>query len=150
MTLAKLLELKNEVLMMSRANETHKFVVAKARLLSMCSEEEIAQRIDRKQISLFELDPQIPDQRTPKMVRCIRMYQRSAADTILDDPIKIRPIEVIKLSLDYLIEEILDIDSDPSPNFVKPRSGEFTFENIYEFIYGRTRCMRQELSIIGQ
>lgn len=81
--------------------------------------------------------------------RAVKAYKRSAADIKLDDPLTIRPLEIIELVLDYLLDVIADADI-----IYKGRANIFAAEpakkDLFVFIFDRTRAIRQELTIIHE
>ena len=131
---------------------------AKGKLLKMCDEEEAYKRETSRDLSIFEMDPDrtdlsVIDRDKPpraKLDWAVKIYKRSAADIKLDDPLTIRPIPIIKLVLDYLLDEIADVDRVENSKFVKPYdTGKITFSEIFTFLFDRTRAIRQEFTILA-
>lgn len=125
----------------------------------MCDEAEAYRREESRDLSIFEMDPEntdlsVIDRDRPPRVKldwAVKMYRRSAADVRLDDPLTVRPIPIIKLVLDYLLDEIADVDKVENSKFLKPyESAKFTFNEIFVFLFDRTRVIRQELTILGE
>jgi len=53
--------------------------------------------------------------------------------------------------LDYLLDEIADVDKKSNTKFLKPRNAlKHTFSEIYVFLFDRTRAIRQELVILNE
>jgi hypothetical protein len=77
----------------------------------------------------------------------VKKYSRSAADMKMDDPVNVRPPEVLYNTVLYLGECIADLDrlSEPSP--FKNRNPSFT--DIYSFMRDRVRSIAQDFSIIN-
>ena len=132
---------------------------SKGKLIKMWDPEEALKREMSRDLSIFEMDPENTDlsvidrDRPPRAMLdwAVKIYKRSAADIKLDDPLTIRPIPIIKLVLDYLLDEIADIDKVEKSKFVKPiESGKITFNEIFTFIFDRTRAIRQEFTILGE
>jgi hypothetical protein len=103
--------------------------------------------MDPETTDLSCIDRDRPPQVKPEWA--VKIYKRSAADVRLDDPITIRPIPLITVVLDYLLDEIADADRMDENKFMKPfKTGKHTFSEIYVFMFDRTRAIRQELSIL--
>lgn len=53
--------------------------------------------------------------------------------------------------MDYLLDEIADVDKKSNTKFLKPRNAlKHTFSEIYVFLFDRTRAIRQELVILNE
>ena len=96
-------------------------------------------------------DLSVIDRENPPQVlyeRAIKAYKRSAADVTLNDPTYVRPLPMIELVLDYLLDVIADSDSlyQGSKNIF---ASEPTKRDLFIFIFDRTRAIRQELTIIN-
>lgn len=65
-------------------------------------------------MAVFEVDPKKPtDENGKNQIKlswAVSCYKRPAADVKLDDPNFLRPLPVLKQTLDYLLEEILNTD----------------------------------------
>jgi hypothetical protein len=105
--------------------------------------------MDPETTDLSVIDRDRPPQVKPEWA--VKIFKRSAADTKLDDPLKIRPLPMISLVLDYLLDEIADVDKKENPKFLKPfKTKKHTFAEIYVFLFDRTRAIRQELIILNE
>jgi len=106
----------------------------------MCSDEEIKIRQELHQVSIFELERgQDINTKLAKInpEYAVKWYKRSAADTDMNNPNSIRPLPILSLTLDYLLDEIMDVDQ-VTHSF-----------KIYTFVADRVRAIRQDLAIIG-
>lgn len=136
----------------------HKFETSKAKLLRMCDEAEAYRRQGSRDLSIFEMDPEntdlsVIDREKPPQVKpewAVKIFKRSAADVKLNDPETIRPIPLITMVLDYLLDEIADVDRKDNVKFMRPKTGKITFAEIYVFLFDRTRAIRQELIILNE
>lgn len=115
----------------------------------MCSVEEIKQRTDEYSISNFEVDQS--GQKFASLA--IKVYQRSAADRIMDKPSNIRPSTVLYLCIKYLRDCIADQDMieafKSTYKYGNPKSGKHTFMEIYSFIRDRGRSIAQDFIILN-
>jgi hypothetical protein len=64
--------------------------------------------MDPENTDLSVIEKDKPPQVKPEWA--IKLYKRSAADVKLNDPLTIRPIPMMTMVLDYLLDEILDVD----------------------------------------
>lgn len=99
-------------------------------------------------------DLSVIDRDNPPKVKpewAVKLYKRSAADVVLDDPETIRPIPLASLVLEYLLDEIADADKTKKSKFLLPHNAQkHSFKEIYVFLFDRTRAIRQELVILDQ
>jgi hypothetical protein len=144
---------------LKKLGKSHSLEKPRCKLLRMCSVEEAFKRQMNRDLSIFEMDPDdndlsVIDKDNPPRVKpewAVKLYKRSAADVVLDDPETIRPIELANLVLDYLLEEIADVDKEKNSKFLLPHNSQkHSFKEIYVFLFDRTRAIRQELVILGQ
>ena len=104
-------------------------------LNAMCSSEEIAMRMETRQIDKFEVDQS----------KFVKKYQRSSADKKYL-PVEIRTIDACEKSVEYLLSTILDFDVNPKPGFT-PACYEANFFDIYSFLRDRLRAVRVDLHV---
>eukprot|EP00742_Colponemidia_sp_Colp-10_P009562 GILJ01010439.1.p1 GENE.GILJ01010439.1~~GILJ01010439.1.p1 ORF type:complete len:1632 (+),score=336.06 GILJ01010439.1:52-4896(+) len=115
--------------------------------MEKCSQMERILRETQRDLSQFEIEPGTEVPKRPgdyplcRAEWAVKKYHRSAADKKLDDPADVRPPEVLRLTMDYLMNQIVDLDSDPNNPYVgRPH----TFANIHIFVRDRTRSIRQD------
>jgi hypothetical protein len=134
----------------------------KARLLSMCSSKEMKDREEQNLLNIFEGDFENSyfNQDQKRWIlkvdpdRAIKVFARPAADTFMDDPENLRPPEVLTKTINYILENIVDIDKSEFPikkiqNNVKIFCPDLNFENIAKFVEDRFRSIRQDFTILN-
>lgn len=96
----------------------------------MCPEKERYMRETRNQLSIFEL---VPD--TEKVDHCaaIKEYSRSSADQEEPLPHELRPLPILRMTMDYLVTQIMD-------------QGEGNYRDWYDFVWNRTRGIRKDIT----
>ncbi|KAJ6665356.1 hypothetical protein lerEdw1_004405 [Lerista edwardsae] len=96
----------------------------------MCPEKERYMRETRNQLSPFEVFPG-----TDKVdhTAAIKEYSRSSADQEEPLPHELRPSEVLSMTMDYLITQIMD-------------KGEGNYREWYDFVWNRTRGIRKDIT----
>jgi len=122
----------------------------KAELIAMCSQEEINKRLaqpgENKETKNFESDKNgfNPD-------LAIAEFKRSAADREMNNPALVRPAYILKLTVDYLRECIVDQDKlkpgQSSYPYGVRSQGEHNFLDIYSFTRDRFRQISQEFTV---
>jgi hypothetical protein len=81
----------------------------------------------------------------------IKEFKRSAADIKMDNPENLRPPKMLLQTLNYILDEIIDIDRKQFNNnkFFKYKDEDiYTFKDIYLFIEDRFRALRQDFIIL--
>jgi len=120
----------------------------------MCSEKEMMEREEQNNLNMFEVDPSISKDYLNKKIKkafAVKAYARSAAEKIMDNPDNIRPPEILTKTLNYLMNEIIDIDKNEeiSDRHFKLKVGDkYTFSDITFFVEDRFRSIRQDYTIL--
>ena len=133
---------------------TISYQTSKAKLLTMCSEKEMNEREEQNNLNLFEVDLSITRDYLNKKIKpsfAVKAYARSAAEKVMDNPDNIRPPEVLTKTLNYLLNEIVDIDKDNviADKHYKYKVGDkYTFTDITFFVEDRFRSIRQDYTIL--
>ncbi|XP_078085002.1 germinal-center associated nuclear protein [Mustelus asterias] len=98
--------------------------------LDMCPEKERYMRETRYQLSSFET---IPGTDKVNHEATIKEYSRSSADQ--EEPLshELRPAAVLKMTMDYLVTKIMDLD-------------EGNYRDWYDFVWNRTRGVRKDIT----
>uniref|UniRef100_UPI00358F0F71 germinal-center associated nuclear protein isoform X2 n=1 Tax=Myxine glutinosa TaxID=7769 RepID=UPI00358F0F71 len=96
----------------------------------MCPEKERYMRDSRKQLSLFEM---LPGTDQVDHFAAVKEYSRSSADQEEPLPHELRPPAVLKITMDYLVTQILD-------------QGENCWAEWYDFVWNRTRSIRKDIT----
>ncbi len=145
-----------EKMKMKKSLEVLSYQNAKAKLISMCSEKEMKEREETNHLSDFEIDPLISSESNKRAKKefVVKAYRRSAADKVMDDPENIRPPEILLITLNYLLNEIIDIDVDEEKSAKHYKSSgdytyTYTFSEIANFVEDRTRQIRQDFTILN-
>ncbi|KAL2081524.1 hypothetical protein ACEWY4_023377 [Coilia grayii] len=96
----------------------------------MCPEKERYMRETRNQLSSYEVVPE-----TEKVDHCaaIKEYSRSSADQEEPLPHELRPLPVLKMTMDYLVTQVMD-------------QGEGNYADWYDFVWNRTRGIRKDIT----
>jgi hypothetical protein len=137
-----------------------KEISQRAKLNKMCSDKEISDREELNKINIFEVDPQRSffDEGLNRWVLkihkdyAIKIFQRSAADKKMDDPNNLRPPSVLLDTINYLLNNIVDIDKKQfvGNRYFKKNDEIYTFKDICLFIEDRFRAIRQDFIILAQ
>ncbi|XP_059823380.1 germinal-center associated nuclear protein isoform X2 [Hypanus sabinus] len=98
--------------------------------MDMCPEKERYMRETRFQLSLFEV---IPGTDKVNHEAAVKEYSRSSADQEEPLPHELRPAAVLKLTMDYLVTQIMDV-------------GEGNYRDWYDFVWNRTRGVRKDIT----
>ncbi|XP_072496882.1 germinal-center associated nuclear protein-like isoform X2 [Notamacropus eugenii] len=96
----------------------------------MCPEKERYMRESRKQLSIFEM---LPGSDKVDHAAAIKEYSRSSADQ--EEPLahELRPLEVLSMTMDYLLTHVMD-------------SVEGNSREWYDFVWNRTRGVRKDIT----
>ncbi|GMS96778.1 hypothetical protein PENTCL1PPCAC_18953, partial [Pristionchus entomophagus] len=99
----------------------------------MCPEKERYVRVVQMRVADYELD-MFGDMMEPR--RMVKEYSRSAADQ--EEPLEheMRPPEVLEMTMEYLLTDIVDSTIEASPDSSK----------WYDFLWNRTRAIRKEIT----
>ncbi|XP_051874599.1 germinal-center associated nuclear protein isoform X3 [Pristis pectinata] len=98
--------------------------------MDMCPEKERYMRETRYQLSPFEI---IPGTDKVNHEAAVKEYSRSSADQEEPLPHELRPASVLKLTMDYLVTQIMDL-------------GEGNYREWYDFLWNRTRGVRKDIT----
>nr|XP_034995536.1 germinal-center associated nuclear protein [Zootoca vivipara]XP_034995544.1 germinal-center associated nuclear protein [Zootoca vivipara]XP_034995552.1 germinal-center associated nuclear protein [Zootoca vivipara] len=96
----------------------------------MCPEKERYMRETRNQLSIFEV---LPGTDKVDHAAAIKEYSRSSADQEEPLPHELRPSEVLSMTMDYLVTQIMD-------------KGEGNYREWYDFVWDRTRGIRKDIT----
>lgn len=136
----------------------------KALLNTKCNQAEIADREERKNINVFEIDPNQSyyDQSKKKFhlkikpEYAIKAFKRSAADVKMDNPENLRPPNVLFKTVKYLCDNIVDIDnpqlqfkSNLTNKYFQYPDEPYSFKDICLFAEDRFRAIRQDFIILA-
>ncbi|XP_074607100.1 germinal-center associated nuclear protein-like isoform X2 [Acropora palmata] len=102
----------------------------------MCPEKERYTREYQRRLSVFEVIPGtggIDENPQVDHARAIKEYDRSAADKEEPLPHELRPVPVLKMTMDYLATNIMDLSEG--------REGEW-----FDFVWNRTRGIRKDIT----
>lgn len=110
----------------------------------MCSEEESKSREESNQLSIFE---RIPGTTQYKSEWTVKKYLRSSADRADYK----RDAEDLSMTLNYLITQILDVDSNGNPNSYEYQEGceSHSYQDIYPFLFDRMRAVLKDWKILN-
>lgn len=112
--------------------------------ISMCSAEECRSREESKQLSIFERKNSERYECNPQWA--LKKYLRSSADRQEDK----RSAESLTYSLDHLVNNIIDLDTNNNPlNFLLPEdSTSHKFITIYPFVFDRMRAIAKDWKML--
>ncbi|KAJ7344352.1 hypothetical protein JRQ81_000302 [Phrynocephalus forsythii] len=96
----------------------------------MCPEKERYMRETRNQLSVFEV---IPGTDKVEHAAAVKEYSRSSADQEEPLPHELRPSEVLNMTMNYLVTQIMD-------------KGEGNCCEWYDFVWNRTRGIRKDIT----
>lgn len=99
----------------------------------MCPEKERVMREVQHQIALFELDG---NSRHMNHSIAIKQYSRSSADQESALPHELRPAFVLKMTMNYLLHNIMDLCDLEDTNIAE----------WYHFVWDRTRSIRKDIT----
>ncbi|NXU55150.1 GANP protein, partial [Turnix velox] len=128
----RLLDQRDKIMRQARIKRTD---LGKAKTVvgtcpDMCPEKERYMRETRNQLSAFEL---IPGSDKVDHAAAIKEYSRSSADQEEPLPHELRPSEVLSMTMDYLVTNIMD-------------QGEGNYREWYDFVWNRTRGIRKDIT----
>lgn len=123
--------------------------------MTMCTLKEAKERESRYSLGVFEIDPEKYDPKKPQtksnMIEvkpewAIKQFVRSAADREMNVENEIRPPKVLVDTMNYILDNIVDVDKNNIKGFVDPRNSDWETE-IYKFVSDRARAIRQDFNI---
>ncbi|XP_031565295.1 germinal-center associated nuclear protein-like [Actinia tenebrosa] len=104
----------------------------------MCPEKERYMREDRRRLHVYETIPgtgsSLEDNPQVDHAKAIKEYDRSAADKEEPLPHELRPIPTLKMTMDYLVTNIMDIGK------------EGQWGDWFDFLWNRTRAIRKDIT----
>ncbi|NWS64474.1 GANP protein, partial [Chunga burmeisteri] len=128
----RLLDQRDKIMRQARIKRTD---LGKAKTVvgtcpDMCPEKERYMRETRNQLSVFEL---LLGTDKVDHAAAIKEYSRSSADQEEPLPHELRPSEVLSMTMDYLVTNIMD-------------QGEGNYREWYDFVWNRTRGIRKDIT----
>ncbi|XP_075009937.1 germinal-center associated nuclear protein isoform X2 [Calonectris borealis] len=128
----RLLDQRDKIMRQARIKRTD---LGKAKTVvgtcpDMCPEKERYMRETRNQLSIFEL---FLGSDKVDHAAAIKEYSRSSADQEEPLPHELRPSEVLSMTMDYLVTNIMD-------------QGEGNYREWYDFVWNRTRGIRKDIT----
>uniref|UniRef100_A0A803YBY3 Germinal-center associated nuclear protein n=1 Tax=Meleagris gallopavo TaxID=9103 RepID=A0A803YBY3_MELGA len=128
----RLLDQRDKIMRQARIKRTD---LGKAKTIvgtcpDMCPEKERYMRETRNQLSIFEL---LLGSDKVNHAAAIKEYSRSSADQEEPLPHELRPSEVLSMTMDYLVTNIMD-------------QGEGNYREWYDFVWNRTRGIRKDIT----
>ncbi|XP_040417689.1 germinal-center associated nuclear protein isoform X2 [Cygnus olor] len=128
----RLLDQRDKIMRQARIKRTD---LGKAKTVigtcpDMCPEKERYMRETRNQLSTFEL---LLGSDKVDHAAAIKEYSRSSADQEEPLPHELRPSEVLSMTMDYLVTNIMD-------------QGEGNYREWYDFVWNRTRGIRKDIT----
>uniref|UniRef100_A0A8B9TXV1 Germinal-center associated nuclear protein n=1 Tax=Anas platyrhynchos TaxID=8839 RepID=A0A8B9TXV1_ANAPL len=128
----RLLDQRDKIMRQARIKRTD---LGKAKTVigtcpDMCPEKERYMRETRNQLSSFEL---LLGSDKVDHAAAIKEYSRSSADQEEPLPHELRPSEVLSMTMDYLVTNIMD-------------QGEGNYREWYDFVWNRTRGIRKDIT----
>ncbi|XP_020292247.1 uncharacterized protein LOC109858934 [Pseudomyrmex gracilis] len=100
----------------------------------MCPEKERLMRESQRQVASYEqLEA---NEYKINHVTAIKQYSRSSADQEEPMPHELRPVKSLKMTMSYLLHEIVDLCEDESANLAE----------WYHFLWDRTRGIRKDIT----
>eukprot|EP00439_Symbiodinium_sp_Y106_P023569 s150_g2.t2 len=113
-------------------------------LTGMCSRDEAREREMTRQLDKFEwkkgTDPKNPE---VDLKLATKKYQRSSADKAYRSQ-DVRSLDACWKTMEYLMTEILDFDSNPKPGFAVQA---IPYIEVYSYLRDRTRSIRVDLHL---
>ncbi|GFO23229.1 mcm3 minichromosome maintenance deficient 3associated protein [Plakobranchus ocellatus] len=105
----------------------------------MCAEKERYYREDIRRLALYEVIPSTMTSLTGQKskvdhARAVKEYSRSSADQEEPLPHELRPLRVLKITMNYLLSELADL------------GGEGKWSEWYDFLWNRTRGIRKDIT----
>ncbi|RVE58447.1 hypothetical protein OJAV_G00209450 [Oryzias javanicus] len=126
----RLLEQRDKILRQGRSKRTDLDLAFVGTCPDMCPEKERYMRETRNQLSVFEV---IPNTEMVNHTAAIKEYSRSSADQEEPLPHELRPLPVLKMTMDYLVTQIMDLGQDNCRDW-------------YDFVWNRTRSIRKDIT----
>ncbi|XP_060088057.1 germinal-center associated nuclear protein [Heteronotia binoei] len=126
----RLLDQRDKIMRQTRVKRTDLTQTFIGTCPDMCPEKERYMRETRNQLSIFEV---IPGTDKVDHAAAIKEYSRSSADQEEPLPHELRPLEVLSMTMDYLVTQIMD-------------KGEGNFREWYDFVWNRTRGIRKDIT----
>ncbi|XP_056206064.1 germinal-center associated nuclear protein isoform X1 [Falco biarmicus] len=128
----RLLDQRDKIMRQARIKRTD---LGKAKTVvgtcpDMCPEKERYMRETRNQLSIFE---SLLGSDKVDHAAAIKEYSRSSADQEEPLPHELRPSEVLSMTMDYLVTNIMD-------------QGEGNYREWYDFVWNRTRGIRKDIT----
>uniref|UniRef100_A0A8C3LCU0 Germinal-center associated nuclear protein n=1 Tax=Chrysolophus pictus TaxID=9089 RepID=A0A8C3LCU0_CHRPC len=128
----RLLDQRDKIMRQARIKRTD---LGKAKTIvgtcpDMCPEKERYMRETRNQLSIFEV---LLGSDKVNHAAAIKEYSRSSADQEEPLPHELRPSEVLSMTMDYLVTNIMD-------------QGEGNYREWYDFVWNRTRGIRKDIT----
>ncbi|CAM4635024.1 germinal-center associated nuclear protein [Caretta caretta] len=128
----RLLDQRDKIMRQARVKRTD---LGKAKTFvgtcpDMCPEKERYMRETRNQLSIFEV---VLGSDKVNHAAAIKEYSRSSADQEEPLPHELRPSEVLRMTMDYLVTQIMD-------------QGEGNYREWYDFVWNRTRGIRKDIT----
>ncbi|KAM9123946.1 germinal-center associated nuclear protein [Pangshura tecta] len=128
----RLLDQRDKIMRQARVKRTD---LGKAKTFvgtcpDMCPEKERYMRETRNQLSVFEV---VPGSDKVNHAAAVKEYSRSSADQEEPLPHELRPSEVLCMTMDYLVTQIMD-------------QGEGNYREWYDFVWNRTRGIRKDIT----
>uniref|UniRef100_A0A8C5WF42 Germinal-center associated nuclear protein n=1 Tax=Leptobrachium leishanense TaxID=445787 RepID=A0A8C5WF42_9ANUR len=128
----RLLDQRDKILRQTRVKRTEldQAKVFVGTCPDMCPEKERYMREIRNQLSIYEFFPG-----TDKLdhAAAVKEYSRSSADQEEPLPHELRPTHVLKMTMDYLVTQIMD-------------QGDGNYREWYDFVWNRTRGIRKDIT----
>jgi hypothetical protein len=116
----------------------------------MCDFQDALNREVSRDISIFETASieELDGKQVPRVALdlAVKKYMRSAADRTFSAD-EVRTPEAIERTIDYLITQVLDLDTAASRIGFLAR--KYAFTEIYIFLRDRLRAVRQDLALQG-
>lgn len=100
----------------------------------MCPEKERLSRISKHRVAYFELEKGSKSIMNHNIA--VKEYSRSSADQESSLPHELRPEPVLKLTMTYLLQNIMDLCDDP----------DTSISDWYHFLWCRTRSIRKDIT----
>ncbi|CAD8107016.1 unnamed protein product [Paramecium sonneborni] len=120
----------------------------KAKLTQKCDDEEIEERINNMQLSIFEQDGFYQYEIQPIKEKIIRSFKQEQKPFV---PEYVRTPDTLCKTIDFILSNFLKAD-EPDSDFKKPMKGDIPrdiiYEDIYEFINDRFKQIIVELNYL--
>lgn len=100
----------------------------------MCPEKERLMREAKRQVAVFEFEP--GSKTVLDHLKAVKQYSRSSADQETPLPHELRPEPVLKMTMTYLLQNIMDLCDIPDTNL----------SDWFHFLWDRTRGIRKDIT----